>query len=136
MADENKDIQKKKEAAAPEKAERTRDRRVFIPSVDIMEKQDETIVIADMPGIDEGSVDVTLEKNVLEIYGKVDPEIPEKMRLSVSEYGMGDYHRVFTLSDEVDREKIRATVNNGVLRLVLPRAENAKMRRIEVRAGE
>jgi HSP20 family protein len=58
------------------------------------------------------------------------------MRLSVSEYGIGDYHRVFTLSDEVDRDKIRAGISNGVLRLTLPRDETAKMRKIEVKSGE
>jgi HSP20 family protein len=134
MSEENKEIQKK-EAATPEKAERTRQRRVYNPSVDIIEKQNETVVIADMPGTDETSVDITLEKNLLDIYGKVDPEIPENMRLAVSEYGIGDYHRTFTLSDEIDREKIQASVKNGVLRLVLPKAERAKTRKIEVRPG-
>jgi HSP20 family protein len=134
MAEEKKDLQKKE--AVPEKAERTRERRLYIPSVDIIERQNETLVIADMPGVDEASVDVTLEKNLLEIYGKVDPEIPDKMRLSASEYGVGDYHRAFTLSDEIDRDKIRATVSNGVLRLILPRSENTKMRKIEVSSGK
>jgi HSP20 family protein len=134
MSEENKEIQKK-EAPTPEKAERTRQRRVYNPSVDIIEKQNETVVIADMPGTDETSVDITLEKNLLDIYGKVDPEIPENMRLAVSEYGIGDYHRTFTLSDEIDREKIQASVKNGVLRLVLPKAERAKTRKIEVRPG-
>jgi HSP20 family molecular chaperone IbpA len=135
MANEKHDIQKK-EAAVTEKEERTRERRVYTPSVDIIEGKDETKVFADIPGVDESSVDITLEKNILEIYGKVDPDIPQDMRLALSEYGIGDYHRRFTLSDEIDREKIQATVKNGVLSLVLPKAEKAKTRKIEVKAGE
>ncbi|HSW64167.1 MAG TPA: Hsp20/alpha crystallin family protein [Dissulfurispiraceae bacterium] len=115
--------------------ERTRPRRVYTPTVDIVEAKDYIEVYADMPGVDEVSVDVTLEKNVLTIYGKVEAEIPENHRLAVSEYGVGDYQRVFTLSDEVDREKIEATVKNGVLRIVLPKAAAAKTRKIAVRAG-
>lgn len=87
-----------------------------------------------MPGVDDKSIDITLEKNVLTIYGMVDAEIPENHRLYLSEYGIGDYQRVFTLSDEVDREKIQATVNNGVLKLILPKAEIAKTKKIPVKA--
>lgn len=133
MADAKKDIEKK-EASNPGQVERTRQRRVYTPDVDIVEKKDEMIVIADMPGVDEKSVDVTVEKNVLTIYGKVDAGIPENHKLLLSEYGMGDFQRSFTLSDEVDKEKIQATVNNGVLRITLPKAELAKTKKIQVKA--
>ena len=132
----DKQATQKKEVAVSEREERTRERRVYIPSVDISEGKDETTVIADIPGVDESTVDIMLEKNILEIYGKVDPDIPEDMRLALSEYGIGDYHRRFALSDEIDRERIQATVKNGVLRLKLPKAEKAKTRKIEVKAGE
>lgn len=135
MSNNNQDSQKK-EVTVSEGQERTRQRRVYIPSVDIVEGKDETTVVADMPGVDDTSVDVTIEKNILEIYGKVDPEIPQDMRLAVSEYGIGDYHRRFTLSDEIDKERIQATVKSGVLKLILPKAEKAKTRKITVRAGE
>jgi HSP20 family molecular chaperone IbpA len=87
-----------------------------------------------MPGVDEKSIDITLEKNVLTIYGTVEADIPENHNLFLSEYGIGDYQRVFTLSDEVDREKIQAIVNNGVLKLILPKAEAAKTKKIQVKA--
>ena len=77
---------------------------------------------------------MTLEKNVLTIYGKVDAEIPENHRLLLSEYGIGDYERAFTLSDEVEKEKIQATVRNGVLRLVLPKVASIRTRKIPVMA--
>ncbi|MBF0327522.1 MAG: Hsp20/alpha crystallin family protein [Nitrospirae bacterium] len=124
----------KKEAAVPEKGERTRERRVYSPQVDIIEKKSEIVVVADMPGVDEKSVDITLEKNVLTIYGAVEAEMPENQRLSVLEYGIGDYQRSFALSDEVDKDKIQASVKNGVLKLVMPKKEAVKAKKIQVTA--
>ncbi len=123
-----------REQGSPETV-RARAGRIYTPYVDIVERKDEIIVIADMPGVDENSVDITLEKNVLTIYGKASFELSEDGRLLLHEYGTGDYRRVFTLSDEVDREKIQASVRNGVLKLVMPKAEAAKMRKIPVKNG-
>lgn len=131
MADVAKDIQKKA-ADAPESGERTRACRIYTPQVDIIERKEDIVVIADMPGVDDKSVDITLEKNVLTIYGKVDLDAPKDYRLALSEYGIGDFQRVFTLSDEVDRDKIQASVKNGVLKLVMPKAESAKTRKIPI----
>ncbi|HMK50111.1 MAG TPA: Hsp20/alpha crystallin family protein [Thermodesulfovibrionales bacterium] len=133
MDEAKKDVQKQ-EAATPEKGEHTRSRRVYTPAVDIIERKDDIIVIADLPGADEKSVDITLEKNELSIYGKVEPEVPEHHALHLAEYGIGDYKRVFSLTEEVDRDKIQATVRNGVLRIVLPKAEAVKTRKIAVRS--
>jgi HSP20 family protein len=130
---DTKEIQKK-EAGMPQDGEPTRARKVYTPAVDIIERNDDIVVIADMPGVDEKSVDITLEKNMLSIYGRVEPVIPEQHRLSASEYGIGDYQRFFTIADTVDRGRIQASVRNGVLRLVLPKAEEVKTRRIEVTA--
>lgn len=133
MADTAKDVQKK-QAETPEMGELTRAGRLYTPAVDIIERKDDILVTADMAGVDEKFVDITLEKNVLTIYGKVEPFVPEKHTLYVSEYGIGDYQRSFTLTDEVDREKIQASVKNGVLRIVLPKAEAVKTRKIAVKA--
>src|SRR5512139_3730756 len=133
MAENAQEI-KKSEARVPEKGERTRERRVYAPAVDIIERKDDIIVIADMPGVDENSLDITLEKNVLTINGRVEARIPERHRLSLAEYGVGDYQRVFTLTSEVDRERIQASVKNGVLTLSLPKAEALKTRKIPVKA--
>ncbi len=116
-------------------AERTRPRRIYTPKVDILETEERIEILADMPGVDEASVELTLEKNVLTIYGKVEADIPERHRLAVSEYGIGDYQRQFVLSNEVDRERIEAVAKNGVLRIQLPKAATAKTRKIVVRAG-
>ena len=84
--------------------------------------------------MDEKSAEITLDKNVLTIYGKADNDEPKDHKLSLAEYGIGDYQRVFTLSDEVDREKIQATVKNGVLWLVMPKAPAVKTRKIPIQA--
>jgi HSP20 family molecular chaperone IbpA len=133
MAEATKEL-RKKEAAAPERVERTRARTVFSPQVDILERKEGIVVTADMPGVDEKSIDINLEKNVLTIYGAVEDETPAGYRPFYAEYGLGDYERVFTLSDEIDRERIQATVKNGVLKLVLPKAEAAKSKKITVKA--
>jgi HSP20 family molecular chaperone IbpA len=133
MSEGAKDILKK-EATTPEGVERTRPQKVYMPAVDIIEKKNEIVVTADIPGVDERSLDITLEKNVLIIYGKVEAEPPKGHRLAFAEYGIGDFHRAFTLSEEVDRERIQATVKNGMLRLILPKAAAAKMRKIAVTA--
>lgn len=134
MAETITEVQKK-EADNPRQGERTRQQRVYTPSVDIIEKKDDIVVLADMPGVDENSVDITLEKNVLTIYGKVDSGIPENHCPYMSEYEVGDYHRVFNLTTEIDRDKIQATVKNGVLKLILPKAETVKTKKIAVIAA-
>lgn len=134
MSDAAQEMQKK-EAETPEQGEHTRAKRLYTPTVDIIERKDDIVVVADMPGVDEQAVDITLEKNVLTIYGRVDDGIPEKHTLFISEYGIGDYRRVFTLTEEVNREKIQASVKNGVLKIVLPKAEALKTKKIAVRAG-
>lgn len=134
MAREKEELQKK-EAEHVDTVERTRSRKVFIPRVDIYETDKTIELLADMPGIDDKNVDVTLEKNVLTIYGRVEAVQPEGFNLTYAEYDTGDFERSFTLSDEIDREKIGAKVKNGVLSLSLPKAEKAMTRKIEVKVG-
>ena len=116
-------------------AERTRDRLAFVPRADVYETEDAIVVVADMPGVDENSVDITLEDNVLTINGLVEPEQPEGQSLIYAEYRVGDYVRAFTLSDQIERDHIEATVKDGVLRLHLPKVEEVKTRRIPITAG-
>jgi len=129
-----KEIQKR-EASSPVETERTKSMKVFIPRVDIHETKDAIILLADMPGVDEKSVDITLEKNVLTLSGRVQPASYEGYRAAYAEYDSGDYERAFTLSDEIDRDKIEASVKNGVLKLTLPKAEPVKLRKISVKSA-
>jgi HSP20 family molecular chaperone IbpA len=122
----------KHEVSAPEGVERTRTGRVFTPAVDIYETPEAVVLVADMPGVDEKSADVTLEKNVLTIYGRVDEQYPAGHSLAYSEYRIGDYQRSFNISNAIDWGRISGTVRNGVLKLTLPKAGPAKTRKIDI----
>ncbi|MGA7729821.1 MAG: Hsp20/alpha crystallin family protein [Chloroflexia bacterium] len=115
--------------------ERTRPGKVYVPAVDIYETSDAVVLVADMPGADEKSVDVSLEKNVLTIYGHVDTPKLEGYSLAYTEYGTGDYQRSFTISNEIDWERIEGTVGDGVLKLVLPKAGPATTKKISIKQG-
>lgn len=125
---------KKEELKSTQSGEHTRNKRVFVPLADVYETQDTIFVVADMPGVSESSIDITLEKNVLTIHGFTQAQAQEGMRLVYCESPEGDYRRVFLLSEEVDRDGIQATVKNGVLKLVLPKSPTARARKITVRA--
>lgn len=125
----------KREASSPVETERTKNMKVFIPRVDICETKDAIVLLADMPGVDEKSIDITLEKNVLTLSGRVEPDTYEGHRAAYVEYEAGDYERAFTLSDEIDRDRIEASVKNGVLKLTLPKAEPVKLRKINVKSA-
>jgi HSP20 family protein len=124
----------KQEAETPMGIERTRMMRTYIPAVDIYELDDTVVLLADMPGVSEESIDITLEKNLLTIRGQVELQETEESEPTYVEYYVGDYERTFALSDEVDRNKIEATIKNGVLRLMMPKADEAKTRKITVRS--
>lgn len=115
-------------------AERTKNRRVYLPKVDIIDTKEAVVLYADMPGVDENSVDVTIEKNVLNISGTVKKPEFEGMSIAYAEYDVGDYDRSFTISDDIDRENVEALVKNGVLKLILHKAPEATVRKITVRA--
>jgi HSP20 family protein len=127
------EIQKQEETPADE-MERTRSRRSFVPRADIYETENEIIVLTDIPGANEETVDITLEKNVLSITAYVDAAIPSGFDIAYAEYEEGDYQRSFRLSDEIDRDKIEAVVNEGVLRLRLPKTQGAKTKKIAVKS--
>lgn len=115
--------------------ERTRDLPVRAPATDIYETDREIVVIADLPGVDPKTLDVTLENSVLAFSGRSEPREPEGDLLS-RETGPAEYRRSFTLSEDVDRTKITAKLRNGQLRIVLAKAEQALPRKIAVTAEE
>jgi len=128
-------VAEKQESTQPDGAERTKARKVFVPLVDIVEGEQQLSLIADLPGVDEQGVDVTIEKNVLTIRGQVTGESPEGYQLSYQEYGVGDYERSFTLPNEIDRQAIRASIKDGVLKLDLPKVQQAAARKVPVVTG-
>jgi len=120
---------------APESREHRPNRPVFVPPSDIYETKDSIVVLAEMPGVASDGVDITLERRVLTIRGRsVVSDNPGYQRV-YNEYADGDYERVFTLSENIDRDRIEARLKDGVLHLVLPKAETAKARKIELKAS-
>jgi HSP20 family molecular chaperone IbpA len=132
MATKEKQIQKQ-ESQDLQSVERTRWGKVFSPAVDILETKNDLRLYADMPGVDQKSIHITIDQGVLLIQGNVDTNPVEGYELEYQEYEIGDYQRSFTLTDTVDQDKISANYTNGVLELVLPKAEEAKPRKIEVK---
>lgn len=123
----------KQELAKPQ--EQTRPGRYYVPDVNIYEFDDSVKLWADMPGVKEKDVDVTLKDGVLTIVGKVATDLYAGLRPIYTEYNVGNYYREFVLTENIDDSKIRASLRNGVLELELPKKEQAKPKRIEVSAG-
>lgn len=122
----------KKQEVTTHDSEQTRSRVQYSPRTDIFESQDQLILLADMPGVKQEGLDITLEQNILTIHGKVEAPSFPGYKLSYSEYGVGDFERVFALSNEIDRDGIQATVKNGVLKLILPKSKASLPRKITV----
>lgn len=109
--------------------------RIYRPLTDIVETPEGVTLMVEMPGVAPDDVDITLEKRVLTLRGKVQPTQPEKLQLAYAEYGEGDFERAFTLSDDFDSDKIDAALSHGVLTLKLPRAAEAQPKKITVKAS-
>lgn len=114
--------------------EETRSAVIFRPNADIYEAEDKVVLVADMPGVAPDDVDVTLERGVLSIRGHVRPQAHDGYRQIYTEYGEGDFERVFTLSEDIDRDRIKANHKDGVLTLELPKSAAAKAKKIQVDA--
>jgi len=123
----------KQELARPQ--ERTRPGRYYVPDVNIYEFDEALKLWADMPGVKEKDVEVLLKDGVLRITGKVATDMYVGLRPIYTEYNVGNYYREFFLNEDIDESTIKATMRNGVLEPELPKKEQAKPRRIEVRIG-
>ena len=118
-----------------EHRDRVPNRPVFVPPSDIYETKDSIVVLAEMPGVAPDGVDLTLERRVLTIRGRSGATEHAGYQLVYNEFANGDYERVFTLSENIDRDRIEATLKDGVLHLALPKAETAKAKKIELKAS-
>jgi HSP20 family protein len=101
------------------------ERATFAPPVDIYENKEEILVLADLPGVTAEGLTVNLDKDQLTILA----------RRSVGAKEEVEYRRVFVVPRGIDADKISANLQNGVLRLVLPKPAALKPRQIDVRAG-
>lgn len=132
---ESKELQVKEKQEVPPTAEQTRPGLVFTPRVDIFETDADLTLMADMPGVSSDNITIDLDEGVLAISGGVAPwEGPDESDVLV-EFEIGKYFRKFTLPETIDQQKIEANLQDGVLRLRLPKAEKARPRKITVNAG-
>lgn len=107
---------------------------IYTPPVDILEDPDSILLLAEMPGVDQQSVEVTVENNVLTIEGQAHAAIPQGYELAGQEYGVGRYRRDFTMSDVIQTEGIRAKVQHGLLEVTLPKKAEVRSRKIAIEA--
>ena len=132
MAEQELTTQQKQEMHAEEQ---TRPGRTYLPPVDIFETDNALWLWADMPGVQEDSIEINVDRNMLSIEGRVGLEDYRDLAPVYIEYRVGNYQRRFTLSNAIDTNKIHARLTDGVLELELPKAESAKPRRIAIQTG-
>jgi HSP20 family protein len=121
---QKREVEKKQESTAPA--------RTFVPATDIYETETALTIVMEMPGTNKEDLDVSVEDDVLYVDGRVRFDKYEGLQPVYTEYNIGHYHRSFALTNKVDQGKISAEVQDGVLTLVLPKAEEARPRRIAV----
>jgi HSP20 family protein len=121
---QKREVEKQQETTVPA--------RMFLPTADIFETDRALTVVMEMPGVDKENVEVSVENTLLKIDGRIDFSKYEGLQPVYTEYNIGHYTRSFRLPSTIEQSKIRAEMKDGVLALVLPKAENAQPRRIAV----
>jgi HSP20 family protein len=110
------------------------DRRVS-PVIDVVEHADRFTVECDLPGIDQKDIDISIASGVLTIRGEKKTEKKsEKTKVYKKETWEGSFQRTVSLPSGVDGDKVEATFTDGVLKITLPKREEAKTKRIELKA--
>ena len=107
----------------------------MMPRVDVFEDASGITLLADLPGVPKDKLGLRVEGNTLQIEGEVAPETPENMEAVYAEVRLPRYSRAFTLSTELDPDKIDAELANGVLNLRIPKHSFAQPRRIEIKSA-
>lgn len=130
MAQQELQVQQKREVE--KRQESTIPSRDFLPVTDIFETDQALTVVLEMPGVNKESVEVGVENDVLTINGQIDFSKYEGLQPLYIEYNIGNYSRSFQISSKIDQDGIKAELKDGVMTLVLPKAEKAKPRRISV----
>jgi len=132
---DSKELQVKPKQEVTTAAELTSPGLVFTPSVDIFETDRELTLLADLPGVSTDNLTIDLRENTLTLIGEVKPAGGADEEGLLIEYETGKYQRQFSLSNVIDQSQIDAKLKDGVLRLTLPKVEEAKPRQIAVKAG-
>jgi HSP20 family protein len=132
MSDTTTNVEKR--TSTVDEPERLRSGQTFVPAVDIIEKRDELLLIADVPGVKAEDIDINYERGELTLTARVAPRQNAQTTHLLSEYGVGDFVRTFHVGEGIDAAKIQADVNAGVLLLRLPKSAAARTRKIAVKA--
>ena len=107
----------------------------MMPRVDVFEDASGITLLADLPGVPKDKLALRVEGNTLQIEGDLAPETPANMEAMYAEVRLPRYSRAFSLSNELDTDKIDAELTNGVLKLRIPKHSYAQPRRIEVKSA-
>jgi HSP20 family protein len=121
---EKKELQTEQEKTVPGK--------YYVPHTDIFEREDDLIVVMEIPGVNRNDTDIQVEKNILSVEARIDYSKFDGLKPVYTEYNIGHYSRSFTLSNEIDQGRITAKTEDGVLVLKLPKSKDATPRRIEL----
>jgi HSP20 family protein len=132
---ETKSLQAKEKKEVSTPAELTKPGVVFSPAVDIFETERELTLMADLPGVKAKDLKIDLNDSVLTLTADETPREGTGEKDVFREYRTGSYYRQFSLSDTIDQSKIEAVMNDGVLKLTLPKVEDATPRKIAVKVG-
>ena len=124
--DELQDVEGGESTEGGERETHTRKRRYIRPAVDIYSTSDETVVLADMPGVHKTDLDVRVEGDDLLIEARAAGRMEEESALP---WG---YHRRFRLRSAFDRDRIAADYEDGILRVTLPKLSAEDTRKIEI----
>lgn len=123
----------KKEVSTTSAEQLTESGIAFSPDVDIQANEDEVVFAIDLPGVGKGDVKIEVDENdVLSIRAKNSHKEPEGAVLR--QYNIGNYYRAFSLSNDLDKEKVSGKIENGLLEIRIPRKEEAKPKKIEINA--
>ena len=132
MSDDKRELEvAEKKTIEKSDGEPTREGLMFQPNVDIVENAESITLFADLPGVRKEDVDIDVREGVLTLTGPVSSQV-ESWQPLLREFQMGGFTRRFTLSERIDTERINAKLEHGVLRLDLPKVEQARPRKIEI----
>ncbi|MCC5793399.1 MAG: Hsp20/alpha crystallin family protein [Chromatiales bacterium] len=120
---------------SPDAAREASREPALVPAVNVHEDASGITLYADLPGVSRERLSVEVDGDTLSIEGELALELPDGLEPSYAEVGRRRYRRVFTLSKELDRAKVSAALNQGVLTLRIPKVEHAQPRRVEVRVS-
>jgi len=129
---DSQELQVQQKREVEKKTEGTTPGRLFVPVTDIFETPEGLTVVLEMPGVERDSIEASVENDIVTIEGRIDFTKYEGMQPVYTEYNVGHFARSFEISNKIDQSKISAQMKDGVVTIMLPKAEQAKPRKIQV----